>query len=53
MHPSMISEEDCNEKHALQARSLMKKNAPQARLIKQNALQAGFFDSVLMSPLSY
>jgi len=32
------------EKYALQARFFMKKNAPQARLIKQNALQASFFD---------
>jgi len=33
-----------NEKNAPQARFLMKQNAPQARLIKQNAPQAGFFD---------
>jgi len=32
---------------------LLKKNAPQARLNKQNALQAGFFDFVLMGTLSY
>jgi len=31
----------------------MEKNAPQARLVKQDAPQAGFFDSVLMGALSY
>jgi len=40
-------------KNAPQARFLMKKNAPQARLIKENALQARFFDQVLMGTLSY
>jgi len=32
------------EKHAPQVRSFMKQNAPQARLINQNALQARFLD---------
>jgi len=32
------------EKHAPQARFFMKQNAPQARLIKQNAAQARFLD---------
>jgi len=32
------------EKNALQARFLMKQNAPQARPIKQNAPQARYFD---------
>jgi len=40
----MIKKRICYEKHAPQARFLMKQNAPQARLIKQNAPQAGFFD---------
>jgi len=39
------------EKHALQARLLMQKNAPQVRLIKQNVPQDGFFDSVLIGTL--
>ena len=41
------------EKNAAQARFLMKKNTQQARLIKQNAPQARFFDQVLMGTLSY
>jgi len=32
------------EKNAPQARFFTKQNAPQARLIKYNAPQAGFFD---------
>jgi len=44
MHPRMIKKKTFYEKHAQQARFLMKQNAPQARLIKQNAPQAGFFD---------
>jgi len=40
-------------KNAPQARFLMEKNAPQARLIKKNAPQARFFDQVLMGTLSY
>jgi len=32
------------ENPAPRARFLMQQNAPQARLIKQNAPQAGFFD---------
>jgi len=32
---------------------LSKKNAPQARLMKQNVLQARFFDQVPMGTLSY
>jgi len=41
----MIKKKISYEKHAPQARFFMKqKNAPQARLIKQNAPQAGFFD---------
>jgi len=43
MHPKMIKEKIFYEKHAPQARFLMKTNAPQVRLIKQNAPQAGFF----------
>ena len=45
-------EEDFYQKNAPQARFLMKSNAPQARLIKQNAPQAGFFDQVLVGTLS-
>jgi hypothetical protein len=41
------------EKNAPQARFFMKQNAPKARLIKQDALQARFFDQVLMGTLSY
>jgi len=40
----MIMKRIFYEKNAPQARFFMKRNAPQARLIKQNALQAGFFD---------
>jgi len=32
------------EKHAPQARFFMEQNVPQARLMKQNASQARFFD---------
>jgi len=42
-----------NEKNALQARFLMKQNAPQVRPIRQNAPQARFSDQVLMGTLSY
>jgi len=44
----MIKKKISYEKHAPQARFLMKPNAPQTRLMKQNAPQARFFDSVLM-----
>jgi len=40
----MIKKRIFDEKNAPQARCLMKLNAQQARLIKQNAPQAGFFD---------
>jgi len=40
----MIEKRISNEKNAPQARFLMKQNALQAKLIKQNAPQAGFFD---------
>jgi len=40
----MIKKRIFNRKNALQARFLMKQNAPQARLIKRNAPQAGFFN---------
>jgi len=40
----MIKKRIFYEKNAPQARFLMKYNALQARLIKQNAPQAGFFD---------
>jgi len=43
----------CNEKYVPHARFLMKINALQARLIKQNTPQAGFLDEVLMGTLSY
>ena len=52
MHPRMIKKRILYEKNAPRARFLLKSNAPQARLIKQNAPQAGFVDSVLMSTLS-
>jgi len=32
---------------------LKRKNAPQATLVKQNELQAGFFEPVLIGTLSY
>jgi len=41
------------EKNAPQARFPIKQNAPQARLMKQNVLQARFFDQVPMGTLSY
>jgi len=41
------------ENHAPQARFCMKNHALQARLIKQNATQARFFDKGLMGSLSY
>jgi len=47
----MIKKRIFHKKNAPQARFLMTLNAPQARLIKQNAPQAGFFDSVLMESL--
>jgi len=52
MHPRLIKKKTSNQKHALQARFFMEQNAPQARLIKQNARQADFFDKVLMGTLS-
>jgi len=48
----MIKKKISYEKHAPQARFLMKQIAPQARLIKQNAPQAGFLNQLLMSTLS-
>jgi len=39
----MIEKKIFYETHAPQARFFVKQNAPQARLIKQNAPQAGFF----------
>jgi len=44
MHLRMIKKKIFYEKHAPQARFLIKQNALQARLIKQNAPQARFFD---------
>jgi len=44
MHPQMIRKKISYEERAPQARFFMKQNAPQARLIKQNARQAGFLD---------
>jgi len=41
------------EKNGPQAGFFMKQNAPQARLIKQKAQQARFFDQVLMGTRSY
>jgi len=52
MHPRMIEKKKNHKKSAPQARCFMKQNAPQARLIQQNALQAGYFDSVLLGTLS-
>jgi len=52
MHPWMIKKNIFYEKNAPQARFFMTKNALQARLIKQNAPQAGFFDKVHMGTLS-
>ena len=40
-------------KNAPQARFFMEQNAPKARFIRQNALQARIFDAVLMGTLSY
>jgi len=40
----MIKRKISYEKHVPQARSFMKQNAPQPRLIKQNAPLARFFD---------
>jgi len=48
----MIKKKISYKKHAPQARFLMKQNGPQARHMKQNAPQAGFFDLVLMGTLS-
>jgi len=39
--------------YAIHARFFMIKNALQARLIKQNAPQAGLFDQFQMGTLSY
>jgi len=36
MHPRIINKKNSYEKHASQARFLIKYNVPQARLIKQN-----------------
>jgi len=44
MHPSMIKKNFFCQKYVLQARFLMQQNAPQARLIKENAPQASFFN---------
>jgi len=44
MHPGMMKKKIFYEVNALQARFLIKQNAPQARLIEQNALQVRFFD---------
>jgi len=49
----MIRKKIFDEKHAPQARFVIKKHVPQARFIIQNAPKAGFFDSVLMNSLSY
>jgi len=46
----MIKKRIFHEKNVPQAR--LKENAMQARFIKQNAPQAGFFDLVLMGTLS-
>jgi len=40
----MIKKKISYEKHAPQGRFLLKQNAPQARLMIQNAPQAGSFD---------
>jgi len=40
----MIKQKNLYEKNVPQAGSFMTKNAPQARLIRQSAPQAGFFD---------
>jgi len=40
----MIKQNISYEKHAPQAKFSTKQNAPQARLMKQNAPQDGFFD---------
>jgi len=40
----MIRKKISDEKHAPQARFFMKQNSPQARLIEQNAPQAGFLN---------
>jgi len=44
MHPQMIKKSIFYEKNARQARFFMILNVPQARLIKQNTPQTGFFD---------
>jgi len=41
MHPQMIKKRIFDEKNVPQAMFFMKKNAPQARLIKQNVPQDG------------
>jgi len=48
----MIKKKIFYEKNAPQARFSMEHNAPQARLITQNAPQARFYDQVLMGTLS-
>jgi hypothetical protein len=53
MHPRLTKKKFSYEKHAPHARFFTKQNVPQARLIKQNSPQAGFFDQVLMGTLSY
>jgi len=44
MNPQMVKKKNFYEKNVPQARFFMKKIAQQARLIKQSAPQAGFFD---------
>jgi len=53
MHPGMIKKKIFYEQHALQARFSPGKSSLQARFIKQNAPQAGFFDQVLIGTVSY
>jgi len=48
----MINKNIFYAKNAPQTKIFMKHNAPKARLIKQNALLAGFLDKVLMDTLS-
>jgi len=44
MHPRMIKKKISDGKYTPHARFFMKQHAPQARLFKQYAPQAGFFD---------
>jgi len=53
IHCRTIMKKMFYENHAPQARFCMKNHALQARLIKQNATQARFFDKGLMGSLSY